>query len=676
MITDRAKSLAQAALTSAARAAWPLARRVNRIVGENTFRPRWAGGRALEKHREKSFPPLGLPRETDSLCPQCVREVRARVLAAIERGEGDLDLLRGDAGLVRAVIREDAGAVVMEKRCPAHGLFRDVLATDAAFFLRLERLYPGRDFAIAADALHDHGRSSIRYGRGAVLTIDLTNRCNMMCDPCFMDANQVGYVHELTLDDVKKILDDAISVEPRRQLSVQFSGGEPTMSPHFLEACRYARAKGYFSVQCASNGIRFAQDPEFCRAAKEAGLRFVYLQFDGTSEGTNAHRGVGNLFEVKRRALENIHGALMSAALVVTVVNGVNSEEVGPIVRFAIEHADMLHTVSFQPVSFTGRDEDLPEDRRRAWRYTLSQLAHDLRRQLGATEPLRDWFPLSASAPISDLADLVAGPAADWGALKCGCHPNCGIGTFLLVDVPARRASPVPEFLDLEGFIEDVKEIVDAARGPAATKALAALALLRRFEPKKAPGGFTLLDLAALFGEKTGARAGGARGAARWKLLFVGGMWFQDLFNYDFRRTEMCVIPYATQLGEISFCAYNTGLGWRQIVEKMFQFGSVNRWYRENGRHEIFARGRAVPLPPAPAPGATLRGEWERGEVALVPAAGGGGTDVVYKDGARAKAPEAPRDESARGGEKRPKPLPIVDADVLARAAACGRRSP
>ena len=41
-------------------------------------------------------------------------------------------------------------------------------------------------------------------------------------------------------------------------------------------------------------------------------------------------------------------------------------------------------------------------------------------------------------------------------------------------------------------------------------------------------------------------------------------MWFQDLFNYDFRRTEMCIIPYGTQEGEISFCAYNTGIGWRQ----------------------------------------------------------------------------------------------------------------
>ena len=74
-------------------------------------------------------------------------------------------------------------------------------------------------------------------------------------------------------------------------------------------------------------------------------------------------------------------------------------------------------------------------------------------------------------------------------------------------------------------------------------------------------------------------------------------MWFQDLWTYDFRRTEMCIIPYATQMGEISFCAYNTGVGWRQIVEKMYQNASVAEWYKEKGRHPVYANPRKhVPL--------------------------------------------------------------------------------
>ena len=73
-------------------------------------------------------------------------------------------------------------------------------------------------------------------------------------------------------------------------------------------------------------------------------------------------------------------------------------------------------------------------------------------------------------------------------------------------------------------------------------------------------------------------------------------MWFQDLFNYDFRRTEQCIIPYATQEGEISFCAYNTGVGWRNIIEKMHMTATLTKWYEEHGRHEIFAGGKKVNL--------------------------------------------------------------------------------
>ena len=81
-----------------------------------------------------------------------------------------------------------------------------------------------------------------------------------------------------------------------------------------------------------------------------------------------------------------------------------------------------------------------------------------------------------------------------------------------------------------------------------------------------------------------------------WNFLFIAGMWFQNLFNYDFRRTEMCIIPYGTQEGEISFCAYNTGHGWRNIIEHMHMNANVAEWYKEHGRHEIFAGGKDVNL--------------------------------------------------------------------------------
>ena len=220
------------------------------------------------------------------------------------------------------------------------------------------------------------------HGRGSVLTIDLTNRCNMMCDPCFMDANQVGFVHELTWDEIKTMLDNAITLKPKRQMSVQFSGGEPTLSPYFLDAVAYCRKVGYNSVQAASNGIEFAKSKELCRAAAEAGLRYVYLQFDGIGNAANSHRKVGNLFDVKLQAINNLHEAGVEIVPVTTIINGINNEQVGRIIEFALDNPKKISFLSFQPVSFTGRDEDITDERRIAQRYTLSHMAHDVKKQV------------------------------------------------------------------------------------------------------------------------------------------------------------------------------------------------------------------------------------------------------------------------------------------------------
>lgn len=591
------------AVTTIARKAWPfLEGHGEGLPRLDRVRPKWAPD-VLPTAAERTKPPLGWPRRTDSLCPTCVKEARSAVLNDQMHFE---TFLHEHPGEVKADIVERDGKILMVKECPHHGTFEDVISIDPTFLKRIEDLFPGRDFRAPGQQLRDHGTSSIKYGRGSVLTVDLTNRCNMMCDPCFMDANQVGYVHELGWGEVQQILDDSLLVKPRRQLSVQFSGGEPTLSPHFFRAIRYARDLGYFCVQCASNGIAFAEDPKFARRAKEAGLRLCYLQFDGVTNAANSHRKVGNLFDVKLRAIENLAAAGIDVVLVVTVVNGVNNDQVGPIVQFAIDNADKVTVVSFQPVSFTGRDEDISDEDRKKQRYTLSHLAHDVRDQLGMTDPLRDWFPLSSMNPMSNMVDQLQGPEAEFGALNCGCHPNCGIGTILLVNKRTKQAAPLCDFLDVEQVLRDIQAIADANLSKSAVMTRVALSFLRNFRPDKAPPGYGLAELIRQAISQMGAsgdKVGDTEGDAdkfEWRFLFVAGMWFQDLFNYDFRRTEMCIIPYGTQMGEISFCAYNTGVGFRQIVEKMHRTATVSEWFKEHGRHPVYAKNQNLDLPDGP----------------------------------------------------------------------------
>jgi tetraether lipid synthase len=405
-------------------------------------------------------------------------------------------------------------------------------------------------------------------------------------------------------------MDNAMKIKPRRQMSIQFSGGEPTMSPYFIDAVAYARKLGYASVQAATNGIEFAKSKEYAKKAADAGLRYAYLQFDGIGNDANSHRQIGNLFDVKLRAINNLHDAGVEIILVVTLVNGVNNDQVGSIIRFAMDNPKKIAFIAFQPVSFTGRDEDITPERRLRQRYTLSHLANDVKSQVGITEPTRDWFPLSLMGSFADFADLVHGPGADWGQVSCGCHPNCGVGTALMINKETKEFAPVPQFLNIPGLVSDMQKITDAGRGKWFSNSMMGLALLKNYNPFGAPPSLTLMDIFKKFdksfglsgksyGKVTGDRTIDDIQKRRndpWNFLFVAGMWFQDLFNYDFRRTEMCIIPYATQLGEISFCAYNTGIGWRKIIENMYKTATVAEWNKEHGKHAVYAGGHDVPL--------------------------------------------------------------------------------
>ncbi len=88
----------------------------------------------------------------------------------------------------------------------------------------------------------------------------------------------------------------------------------------------------------------------------------------------------------------------------------------------------------------------------------LSHLAYDVKKQTGLTEPRRDWFPISLVSAFADFADLVHGPNAEWGQVSCGCHPNCGVGTALMINKETKEMAPVPQFLDIPGLVNDVQK--------------------------------------------------------------------------------------------------------------------------------------------------------------------------------------------------------------------------
>ena len=270
------------------------------------------------------------------------------------------------------------------------------------------------------------------------------------------------------------------------------------------------------------------------------------------------------------------------------------------------ENCDKVSFVSFQPVSFTGRDEEINDESGTRKRYTLSHLAEDMRRQTGVTEPLRDWFPLSASSVMSHVTDLMKGPGADWGSLKCGCHPNCGVGMGFMVSKKTKEWAPLSAFVNVEQVLKDAQVITDSARGQALTVVQTALSLLRNYRPTKAPAGFRLIDLLHKFDKQSGGHLGGSSARATTTIARAtnGCCCSSPACGSRICGPTISAAPRCassrmrTQMGEISFCAYNTGVGWRQIVENMYQNAKVADWYRAHGKHAVYANpNKAVPLP-------------------------------------------------------------------------------
>jgi uncharacterized radical SAM superfamily Fe-S cluster-containing enzyme len=558
--------------------------------------PSWSTSRLL-KRSERYFPPLG-PRLTQSVCPACQLETRD----AIIRGRKESPSLFANDGLIEAEIVEVDGEVVIRKTCARHGKTQDVLARDASFFWRMEKLFPGCDFARQGDR-NSHGSHSVQYGRGSFLIIDLTTRCNTKCEPCFMNANEIGHVQELSLSDIRKQLDHALTVEPCREINILFSGGEPTISPHFMEAVAYAKSIGLHRLHAATNGLRFAEDPQFAIAAKSAGLHGVYLQLDGVTNEANVHRGIWNLFDLKLRALQNISAAGLHTTLQVTVINGMNNGGVAEIVKFAAKHSDKVLGVVFQPVMFTGRDEQVTEARRRQQRYTLSDLPHDLSSQSGfAWRPSRDWFPMAVYGTLATLIDTLT-PDRKFGATHVNAHPNAFIMSPLVVNKATGKSTPLASFFNLEQFLEDVEKILSRALGALMSKAALVAGLRRNFDCGMAPEGFGFRDLLGLVKQSaarfTSATEQRIDSRDAWGLLIVSSAWFQDLFNYELPNIQLST-ALVSDLGvngtysrEISF-SFKNAAGWRQIVENQSSMPTLSDWHRLQGRHAIYANGVSV----------------------------------------------------------------------------------
>ena len=492
----------------------------------------------------------GLPKDTESLCPECRQVISARIF-------------------------ELNGKVWMAKTCEQHGEFRDVVFSDVQLYHKMEEWNFGDNNGNTnpnneqgATCPTDCGLCTLHTSHTALANLDLTNRCNLTCPVCFANANTSGYVYEPNFEQVVKMMQTLRDERPVDARCIQFSGGEPTVYPRFLDVLRKAKEMGFTHIQAATNGIELS-NLDFARECKEAGLNTLYLQFDGVTDDIYRRvRGVP-LLDLKMKVIDNCRKTGMKIVFVPTIVKGLNDHQIGDIVRVAIENIDAVSGISFQPVAFTGRINRRELEQKR---FTLADLARCVSEQTGITDAQQDFFPLACVTPFSKLTATLRGV----GVPTISSHPHCSLGTYFFVDEETKEAVPITRFVDVGNMLQDMDEL--SRKGHKAmfklyTKMRAWNSFKKHFHEDRAPRGLTftkfLQTLQGLTDKKLGRD--GKDGTYTYRTLLVAGMHFQDLYNYDIERAKRCVIHYTAPDGQLyPFCTYNSGPEFREKIEREF----------------------------------------------------------------------------------------------------------
>jgi 7,8-dihydro-6-hydroxymethylpterin dimethyltransferase len=277
-----------------------------------------------------------------------------------------------------------ADAVFMEKECPEHGFFstpvwrNHVPITEWVGDVPEIRDGENLDCPHACGLCPDHQRET------CCVLLEITGRCNLHCRFCFADAAPAP---DPPLTTVKAWLDQL--AVPGKTL-VQLSGGEPTVRDDLPEIIRHARQAGCAHIQLNTNGIVLGQDKEYAGSLAEAGLSFVFLQFDGMDDEVYRTLRGKPLLDIKKKAITHCGESGIGVTLVPTLVPEVNIRQIGAIIDYGISLSPWVRGVHFQPVSFFGRiphmpldqmsSDQMPSDR---MRLTLDEVMAEIETQTG-----------------------------------------------------------------------------------------------------------------------------------------------------------------------------------------------------------------------------------------------------------------------------------------------------
>lgn len=418
---------------------------------------------------------------TRALCPECLAVLPAEVWS------------------------DGEGAVWMSRTCSDHGLFETFVWPDAAHYewlasLAFPKVRPHATVASKKPCPTGCGICQRHMRKPTLVEIEVTQRCNLRCPVCFMSAGNDD--SDVPLEKLSGFF-QTIAKRAGTETGVQITGGEPTVRRDLPTIIRMGRDMGFWGVEVNTNGVVIAQEDGFLESLVEAGLTGIYLQFDGLTHEPYRHIRGADLLETKLRAVERCREAGAQVVLAMTIVSGINDDQVGAVIDYALENADVVAGVALQPAFTSGRFEA-----NRVVPLTMGDVIFMLDEQTNGLIQAYDIWPLGCS------------------------HPLCDTGTFLVRDEEyaaqeARRGNTSVS----AGYLPLTRDLTKAD-------------YLDGYNPDS-PQGSVFADILARKGTPT------AQG------LSVIIMNYMDVATMDLERMEECSMFVTTEDGRlIPFCSY------------------------------------------------------------------------------------------------------------------------
>ncbi len=315
---------------------------------------------------------------TISLCIECHRQLSAKIIFEQDK-------------------------VYLTKTCKEHGFQKVLIAVDIEYYKQIRNYnkaseYPKKPHTQTVYGCpYDCGICPDHEQHSCLTLIEVTDRCNLTCPTCYASSSPTHGRHR-TLEEIEMMLDAIVASEGEPDV-VQLSGGEPTIHPDFFRILDIAKTKPIKHLMVNTNGIRIANDEGF--AEKLAGYMpdfEVYLQFDSFKPEALVQLRGKDLTDIRKKALENLNKYNLSTTLVVTLQKGLNDDEIGAIIEYALQQP-CVRGVTFQPTQMSGRLEHVDP----ANRLTPTEVRQQILAQTNIFQP-NDLVPVPCNPDALTMA--------------------------------------------------------------------------------------------------------------------------------------------------------------------------------------------------------------------------------------------------------------------------------